>query len=93
MNIVEAPRPLMPIQPFKRKRSGSDAKEGDPAAEDIKPDRKALIAARVKDLEVSGCLGVAVRANGIATAGDSYCATERSRSGGDHRSDGGGFGQ
>jgi len=49
MRIVEVPEPVVPITvadpSMKRKRTAT--------SEDVKPDHKAMLAARVKELEVS----------------------------------------
>ena len=49
MRIVEVPEPVEPVIPagqsMKRKRTAT--------SEDVKPDHKAVLAARVKELEVS----------------------------------------
>jgi hypothetical protein len=60
MRIIEAPELQVPaVQPKsekKRKLRESGVKEEDLGPEDVKPSRKALLAARLKDLEVSTCL-------------------------------------
>jgi hypothetical protein len=61
MRIIEVPELQVPVvQPKaekKRKMSESGVKEEDLGPpEDIKPSRKVLLAARLKDLEVSACL-------------------------------------
>ena len=57
MRVIEIPRLQVPVvQPKsekKRKMSESGVKEEDLGPEDVKPSRKALLAARLKDLEVS----------------------------------------
>jgi hypothetical protein len=60
MGIIEAPELQVPVvEPNtakKRKRIELDVKKENPTCEDIKPSRKALLAARLKELEVSTCL-------------------------------------
>ena len=57
MGLIAVPEPpgLLPVpgSAMKRKRSEFGVKEEDLASEDIKPDRKALLTARLKYLEVS----------------------------------------
>jgi hypothetical protein len=60
MGIIEVPELQVPVvrpkSEKKRKFSEPGVKEEDLGPEDVKPSRKALLAARLKDLEVSTCL-------------------------------------
>ena len=59
MKIIEAPEtsdPAMQLDSAKtRKRTGCGMNEEYPCSKDIKPHRKTLLAARLKDLEVNTC--------------------------------------
>jgi len=55
MRVIEAPEPIPAAQagpPTKRKRAAT--------SDDVKPDHKAVLTARVKELEVSGSNAMSV---------------------------------
>jgi hypothetical protein len=64
MRVIEVPELQVPVvQPKsekKREMSVCGVKVEDPGPVDAKPSRKALLAARLKDLEVSSCLNTCV---------------------------------
>jgi hypothetical protein len=89
MGIIKAPEPIAPViqagPSTKRKRSTT--------SEDIKPDQKAVLAARVKDLEVSRRRVLRSSADGTATTQRGRSSTKGSSAGQSSRFDRRGFGR